>query len=311
MKQAQRPKTRLHKPDRNQSGQAVVEYILLVAVSVSIIIGLKNAFKGAGDFVDRYVGAYTQCLMEYGELPSLGLDDAELTKHKNDAEEGCNPKFKNFTFAEGRPPATSTSGGSQSKSSSSANDKSQKSNSENRQAGKAADGANSSSSGSAGSSGSGKNASPYANGNLRRNGSGTVADGARASKVKEIEEQAEGDRPDRRSSGAETRTVYRVREKYRALTGKMADDFEKNANKTAKREPGRQSTIKPSEDGYQPGPRVSYPKQPERKVAAVEEEKDSGWGLGALVKWIMIIGIIIAIVIFFGGQIMNYSNSDS
>ena len=310
MKQAQRLKTRLHKLDYDQSGQAVVEYILLLVVSISIIVGLKNAFKNAGDFVNKYVGAYTQCLMEYGELPSLGLDDAELTKHKNDAEEGCNPKFKNFTFAEGRPPVESGSSSSKSKSGSTSSEKSQKSSAESRQSGKTADSANSSSSGSAGSSGSGKNTSPYTSGSIRRNGSGSVADGARASKVKEIEEQVEGG-PDRRSPGTETRTVYRVREKYRALTGKMADEYEKNANKTAKREPGRQSAIKPSEDGYQPGPRTGYAKQPERKVAAVEEEKDSGWGLGNLVKWIMIIGIIIAIVIFFGGQIMNYSNSDS
>lgn len=311
MKQAQVQKTRLLKTECDQSGQAAVEYILLLVVSVSIIVGLKNAFKGAGDFVNNYVGAYTQCLMEYGELPSLGLDDVELTRHKNDAEEGCNPKFKNFTFAEGRPPIETGGGSSQSKSSSNFNEKSEKSSRESRESSNLANRANSSPSGSSGVSGSNKNNSPYSTGNLRRNGSGSVADGARASKIKEIEEQDQSDLLESRSSGSESRTIYRVRDKYRPLTGRLAEDLEKRANKTLKRTPGRQSALRSSEDEYLPGPRKSYIKQPERKVAAVEEEKDSGWGLGNLVKWIMIIGIIIAIVIFFGGQIMNYSNSDS
>jgi len=307
VKQVRHLKTRLHKIVRSsQSGQALVEYVLLLVVSISIIIGLKNAFQSAGEFVRGYVGAYTQCLMEYGELPSLGLDEPDITRHKSDAV-GCNHKFKGFTLAEGRPPIGGTGGATQSKSAANSNEKqSQKSSSDNRQSRNAADGGNSSSSGG----GSSRSNSPYSSGEIRRNGSGIVADGAKAvSKVKEIEEQVE-DGPQRRTPGTETRTVYRVREKYRALTGKMAEDFEKKQNKTAKREPGRLSVVKASDEGYRPGPRTGFINPPERKVAAVEEEKDSGWGLGNLVKWIMIIGIIIALVVFFGGQIMNYSNSD-
>ncbi|MBC7457237.1 MAG: hypothetical protein H7235_03090 [Bdellovibrionaceae bacterium] len=64
------------------------------------------------------------------------------------------------------------------------------------------------------------------------------------------------------------------------------------------------------EDDLRPGPRRSQLKPPQRAVAAVAEEPETEMGFGYFLKWIMIAGIGIAIFIFFGGQIMNYNNSD-
>ena len=314
MKQGSKIKTRRLSMLGNSSGQAVVEYILMVAVSISILFALKGAFSSAGEFVDKYVGAYTVCLMEYGELPSLGLSEPDLTQHKSDGGSVCNPKFGQFTFAEGRPPLSGAGGsttgsrnnqGSQKSTEGSGKNDSNASNLSNRKSTSDSDVATS------GLGGPGRS-SPYTTGSLRRGGSGGVGDGAgSASKVTNIDDPGEVERADRRSPGRETRTIYRTRDRYKALTGQMAEDFEKRSAKVTKREPGRQTIAKNTEEGFRPGPRTNILPVIERKVASVAEGNESGWGLGNLIKWILIIGIIVAIVVFFGGQILNYSNSDS
>jgi|GEM_PF-2178930 len=63
----------------NRSGQGIVEYILLLVVVLSIAYALLNQlvtpFKNWTDF---YLGQYVECLLDQGELPSLG-GDSEVT----------------------------------------------------------------------------------------------------------------------------------------------------------------------------------------------------------------------------------------
>ena len=56
----------------DQKGASAIEYILLVVVVVSMLLTLTQIFwKPFGNFLDNYVGGYTQCLLEVGELPVL------------------------------------------------------------------------------------------------------------------------------------------------------------------------------------------------------------------------------------------------
>jgi hypothetical protein len=56
----------------NQKGASAIEYILLLVVVVSLLLTLTQIFwKPFGSFLDSYVGGYTQCLLEVGELPVL------------------------------------------------------------------------------------------------------------------------------------------------------------------------------------------------------------------------------------------------
>lgn len=58
---------------RNQSGQAVIEYILVLIVVVSILLGVMWQFNdGFRKFTNAYFGDYLACLLELGELPALG-----------------------------------------------------------------------------------------------------------------------------------------------------------------------------------------------------------------------------------------------
>ena len=56
-----------------EKGQAVIEYLLILILVVSIILGILYQFNDAfKKFINGYFGDYIACLLETGELPSLG-----------------------------------------------------------------------------------------------------------------------------------------------------------------------------------------------------------------------------------------------
>lgn len=89
---------------KNQKGQAVLEYVLLLLVifivSVSIMIGLSQSTQR---LFNNYYGEYFACLLELGELPSLGNDQNPETE--------CDELYQSFTFTDGRPPISGGIGG--------------------------------------------------------------------------------------------------------------------------------------------------------------------------------------------------------
>lgn len=81
---------------RDERGQGIVEYILVLVVAVSIILGaiyqLNSAFKV---WANNYFGNYLACLLETGELPSLGGPTGKAGV--------CNEQYKPFSLTDGRP----------------------------------------------------------------------------------------------------------------------------------------------------------------------------------------------------------------
>ena len=92
---------------KNSAGQAALEYILILVISVAVIMGLvarlNNSFKV---YFDSYMGQYLTCLLETGELPTLGAQDGSVNISS------CNEEFEEFTFESGRPPKANTGGSS-------------------------------------------------------------------------------------------------------------------------------------------------------------------------------------------------------
>lgn len=80
----------------NERGQSLVEYILLLFVSVALILGLifefSSAFKA---WANNYFGDYLTCLLETGELPSIGGTPGDSGT--------CNQFFEAFSLKNGRP----------------------------------------------------------------------------------------------------------------------------------------------------------------------------------------------------------------
>jgi type IV secretory pathway TrbL component len=85
---------RLQKKLIEESGQAVIEYILVLAVVVGVVLGglyqFNDAFK---KWADSYFGDYLACLLEAGELPALGGGGGGE----------CTQLYKEFSLADGRP----------------------------------------------------------------------------------------------------------------------------------------------------------------------------------------------------------------
>ncbi len=82
---------------RSERGQAVIEYILILVVTVGIALGilyqLNTAFK---KYVQNYFGNYIACLLETGEMPTLGGTEG--------ASAGiCDSEFEPFSLSGGRP----------------------------------------------------------------------------------------------------------------------------------------------------------------------------------------------------------------
>lgn len=80
-----------------EGGQATIEYILVLVVAVALIGGvvwqLHDAFQQWGR---NYFGNYIACLLETGELPSLGHNN-------NNKASVCEQEFEDFSLAQGRP----------------------------------------------------------------------------------------------------------------------------------------------------------------------------------------------------------------
>ena len=306
----------------HKGGQAVVEYILIVSIAVALIFILKGAFTGMNNFINNYLGLYTECLMAHGELPVLGVRDDDLKEHLNSGYK-CESGFKPFTIAGGRPPV----GGGTSNGSQASRNGGGKSGANSDNSSTTAGGSSSSSSSKGKSSNGDKDAvgrngsgsgsgSPYDDGKIKRSGRSS-ADGfasAGGDRSRSIEDDSEGDEEGgrgRKRRPRESRIIYRDKPRSRALLGQEAEQITNlSSRSTIKRKPTTR-TIAKVEGGSAPGPRSGLMKPPPERVVAAEEIKEPGWGFGKMIKWLLIIGIIVALIIFFGGQLMNYSNNDS
>lgn len=299
----------------NHRGQAVIEYILLLVIVVSLILGMRGVFSSMNSFMSDMIGGYVSCLMEYGELPAFGVADSDLKHHQDGDGRRCPVPTFSAAASFGAGGAGGPNGGPGGRGTQNRGDgKVNNGNGAEKggNIGEASDTGSGASGGGGGSRGStarsrARNSSPYSKGQMSRAGGDTgTADGAELEdgKVKALagpEEDGYGD-GGRRSS----RRATPFRPKSRAISGKLAAELEKGARMS--RKPG--STLIGVDEGY----RLTALKRtvnppPAREIA--QDKNEEGFSFGSFLKWLIIAGIVIACFILFGGQIMNYSNSDS
>lgn len=315
----------------NDSGQAVVEYILLIVVVVSLVMGAKKAFSHVDDFISHYIGDYVTCLMEYGELPSLGVAAADQKRHLDGAGKKCDEDFAGFTFVDGRPsnggsgPGSGGSGtGGTGKTGSGNNNNSANGGNKNNSSNAAKAGNNGKSGSDSGGSDSGselgggrngsrsgKRQTPYAKGEINRSNSLTTSDafddGSQKVRVLEEDEEVKKKKKNSGLAGFRSRGGSYGNDRYRAITGIMQAEMEK----TLPRKPRApaSSIVRLKDDGNRLGPYSKTFTPPPVKAPPVKEEDNSGFSFGFFIRWLLIAAMILAIIVFFGGQIMNYSNS--
>ncbi len=260
----------------DQSGQALVEYVLLLAVTIALILGLANqVYKPFGNWLQDYMGAYLECLIDIGELPSLGYD----------ASSGeCNSKFQPATAANGRPPkpgeSTSNSG---------------------RRSGSG----NSDENGSGGGSvaGGGRRSGSQSRGFPVGSKAGADSTASTSNSAVITEKLPESNYFRLRSSGytvagSQTRIgangiqgIITVEQKKIEKRGQKAFTAGRLQEGDSNNQRAKKLVVKPAE----------------RKAAS--EEPNPSWSFSEYLKFGLIFLIIVAIILFLGGQILQISKS--
>ncbi|MCB0413848.1 MAG: hypothetical protein KDD50_05915 [Bdellovibrionales bacterium] len=264
-----------------QNGQAVIEYILVLVVVVAIILGLASQFNtGFASWAKNYFGEYLACILETGELPSVGGGIGA-----NYGE--CSEAFQPFTFTAGRPPKGDGSGRGSDGNSSNSQNQSGKSSSSSRGSGPKsyrADG--SSASGGMESSRSGRFLSSRSSKGKRSSG------GSSEGSASEIAMDKAG------LPGWATGGKKRIKVKsgkfnnYGRVSGVGSD---KKKDKEIRFQVKRKK-----DDGRKEAKKILVPK---RKLSSTEKpDDDVGLTIGNFVKYILIIAIIIFILIYVGSQ---------
>lgn len=257
-----------------QSGQAIIEYILVLLVVVSILMGVMWQFNDAfRKFSNSYFGNYLACLLEVGELPALGGSSSGQ----------CSAEYEPFDPRNGESPTGrygDSDGGGGGENPRGSDDGS----------------GGSSSSGSGGSSGaaesSGRFGSNYS-GASREGRPASVVIGTAKEDVYTGSTEASNGKA-RGGSGPRSTRVELVDQ-----SGGVIDPFEQRKIKGAPVAIGKTAEATSAKAKKQ---KVEI----NRKVASSDsEEDDTEMGFGGFMRWLLIAAIIIAIVFFLGGQALQ------
>lgn len=306
-------KNRIHQTlVRSQLGQATVELVLLI--SVSLILMLTFAFQIYQPFsswLDSYMGQYLECLIDMGELPTVsGSGRGDLV---------CGSRFEAFTMVRGRPPILgSGSSGRSSGSQSGSNRNSSSSSGRGRNGNNTSSSSNSGSGsnngqGSADSGGGSRSSTGSGRSQIVRSSTGGLSDVAtdeesRRRRVgsKNDKKNGSGSESDRnfvvggRSDGSISEDERLRRLRTIGVAGQIEEERER-----AERGQSRVVRSSSEAEGSSSQKRLVV-KNKERKIAA-EDQQEQGWNLGRIFRIAIIVLIIIGLILFIGGQAVSIS----
>lgn len=266
----------------SESGQGIVEYILVLVITVAIILGFMWQFSDTfRTWANNYFGEYLACLLETGEIPSIG--------GLGGGSGICNQAFEPFTFTAGRPPkngeggASGGGGGSGSEKSGGSGDE------------KVAYASR------VGGGGSGSSTSRFrANSMSDSAGGGSSSGGSTKAK----EDKAYTGSTDSSMPGS----IYTQQDGPRVVKMKTVDrGFAFQREKEEKEKASSGIAVKAPKD--QTGSR-SERMLVKRNTASKEEDiPDSEMSFGDYLRFLIIAAIIIALVVFIGGQALQVGKS--
>lgn len=264
----------------NQRGQGTTEYLLILFLSVAIILGaivqLNTAFRS---WADNYFGEYLTCLLETGELPSLG----------GGSDGACDGSFKPFSLAEGRPALGNAIGED------GANGNGDKNGAAEQEAAPPTVASGSSDSGGAAASG-GFNSSRRGGTRFKaRRSTGEDGDGAGGA-------GSESGSVAFNSYDSENRVVRIPIRETDAMRRRRYQEDQTDKERTKTR------TDKALSDGEREGAPVLIKKSVRKPTSEVEDDGFE-WSFGNLLRILIILAILAALLLFLGGQILQISKS--
>ncbi len=300
-----------------QSGQASLEMVLVLVIGMMIALGLVYRFNTAFKkyTIDMY-GTYYRCLLETGELPGIGTI--------------CKDKKAAYAIASGSTLVNNQSGpsgGSSGSSSPNTNSGGSGGGSGSGSGGKGGGSSGKSSGGGSGDS-SGGGSSADSGSEAVGNGSSSKSGGRGASVIGRLRglqnkkvstavgTTGGGDKEAGDGGLPPPLAVGRTRggsDDLRGVRTKM--NFEMEGEGYARRETaGVTATTatakapgKKGESGDSLRPRKAVEKGESTVTRKLDNDKGGGLEFGKLFRLFLIIGIVIAIVIFLGGQVLQIS----
>ena len=259
----------------SSGGQAIVEYILILVVVVGMALGVVYQFNSAfKSYIQNYFGEYVACLLETGELPIIDASPGDSGV--------CSQLFKPFTLADGKPliaPGGSTTNpGSDSNSTGS------------REAGRGGN--------------SGTNSGNFS-GSSRFGGSGGSGSGGSSQKGDKKDSAYTGSTNAGGYGGGYSATNKKLDTglKYR-VDNKFAFEDEKGGKEKRSSATVTRSTSSQDDRSAR-----------RAKLKRKEASKDSGEGgevgftIGNFLRYLIIAAIVISLVFFLGGQMLQVSKS--
>jgi hypothetical protein len=275
----------------NQSGQGAIEYILLLFVAVFIMLGTVYQFNDAFQkWAANYFGEYLACLMEAGELPNLGAPQGGSV---------CDQLYEPFNIASGRPSVPTSGGGGNSASS---------------RSGRSSAASNSTGDDTASSVGRASRI-PVSRGGAgggRRGGSYGSRGGGSSGGFGSGSEGGSGDDSSYTGSSESsipTAALGRPEKIKLKKPGELDRGFGFGAEDKKKKKKKKVAVKRRTASEGPANERKALMKVKRAKKERVEVVQDDGWSLGGIFRYLVIIAIILALVIFLGGQALQISKS--
>lgn len=281
---------------RSNLGQGLVEYILILSVTVIIILGLaQRLYKPLGDFVESFMGTYVACLLETGELPRFGTDEPSSGE--------CRPpamgEGETVDVAEGRPVGEGRQVGEG------------RPIGEGREVGEGRPVGDGRGAG-AGGLGGGRFGNRRTTVGAAGAGGGDGGSG-RGGRTRRVEIALEGGGSGSFFSsqqGGGGRSIYRRGDRYVAVTGAMAEEIERRQPQRNQAGNNRQRV-----EAGTGGVEVAMPKRQlvqqtqNRNRGPTSDDEIGTLDISQIVKYILIAGIIIILLVLLGGQALQLSKS--
>ena len=250
-------------------GQGTLEFVLLIVVAVTLVLALASQFfKPFKKYADYYLGSYVECLLDEGELPTLGNEGSTLD---------CGTPPSDFANAAAAEAAAA------------------KSNAAN--ASKNADAAKSAGNKNGNSGGSGNLVSN--DGKSFRSVSGSGSDGAAGGEnsTKNESSSSKGSKFYRALGSNEEIIIHR----------KKTQDFEvsqlsESARAQVEKAAAPTSTVLESSSEISSQSKRMALKNSARDVASADSQEEE-WSFGKIFRIVIIILVLIALFLVVGGQL--------
>ncbi len=267
----------------NQKGQAALEYVLILFIVVALITGVLFKFGSAFRFFgENIVGTQLECALTYGQLPGnlpagVNCDDPQIGAGGAGAGSGGTDGSgeANNPDGSGDPNNTKDKNGDH-------------------------DGSNSSNSASNISGGSGSDGF-FSSGSGRRNRRSIAANAGG-------EEKKDAAGADSEGISRGSRKIIVIDETIRVGGGNRSRYIPVPGEQKKKQAATAVSGIAAKVDSNEIRTAKKIPVVTEDRKPA-EIPKDEPMSFGQFFKYLVIAAIVIALVVFFGSQVMNFQNS--